>query len=260
MAQVVDERVATGRGVRAGSRVAADVAVDLLRPVAHVGAHVRPERRVLQPLLHASLVGADLADALADADDEDDALRRRAFAARVVEPAQELADLGPLRAVSAPDRRGELVHRPGVARLHVEARGNHAAPRLDPGLVPRRAGLRHPLLPAREVDLGECMELRPERADLHRLAGTRARLLPDDGRHGDVVLRAGRGVRGEPRREAHPVGRGVEDGAQRPAVSCDPIRPEDLPVTELLEELGGRSRLERRHRLTRPQPRPDPEA
>ena len=56
--------------------MAADVLVDLLRPVADVGVHVRPERGILEPLLHPRLVGRDLGHALADADDEHDAARR----------------------------------------------------------------------------------------------------------------------------------------------------------------------------------------
>ena len=112
VAQVVDERFAACARRRARGGVAADVAVHLLRPVAHVRVHVRPERRILEPLLRSGLVGPDLGHALADPDDPDDALRRRPLAARVVEPTEELAQVRAAVPVAAAHRGGDLVDRP----------------------------------------------------------------------------------------------------------------------------------------------------
>jgi hypothetical protein len=97
----VDERVAPVVERSARRRVASDVAVDLLRPVADVRVHVDPERGVLEPLLRARLVGRDLGDALADPDDEHDPARRRPLSRRVVQPAEELTDVGAAVAVAA---------------------------------------------------------------------------------------------------------------------------------------------------------------
>ncbi len=87
MAEILDEPVAAVHEQRAGDGVAAHVTVGLLRPVADVDVHVDPELGVLEPLLHPRLVGAQLGDALADPDHEDDATGRRALTGRVVEPA-----------------------------------------------------------------------------------------------------------------------------------------------------------------------------
>ena len=175
--QVVDERVATGGRHRAGGGVAADVAVHLLRPVADVLVRVRPERRILEPLLGTGLVGPDAGHALADPHDPDDALRRRPLAARVVEAAEELAQVRAAVPVAAAHRGGDLVDRPAVARADVEAGGRHLAPRVDARLVPGRPRVRDPLLPRRQVDLGERVEGRAERADLRCAWPGRCRVL-----------------------------------------------------------------------------------
>src|SRR6185436_9935038 len=114
-----------------------------------VRVHVGPEGAVGEPLLGPRLVGRDRC-ALADPDDEDDAAGRRAFAARVVQPAQQLTKVRAGVAV-APARGGrDLVHRPRVARRDVVARGGQTATGLHTRLVPGGAGARDPLLPGAE--------------------------------------------------------------------------------------------------------------
>ena len=111
-----------------------------------------------------------------------------------------------------------------VAGRDVVARGGHAPSRLDARLVPGAAGRGDPGGPAGDVDLRERVEGRPERADPARLVRTQLRLVGRERRDGDVVLRARRRRRRQLRRQAQPVRRRVEDGAERPAVRGSRVR------------------------------------
>ena len=252
MVEVVGERVASLADRTARRRVAADVAVHLLRPVADVRVHVDPERAVLQPLLQPRLVRRHRCDALADTDHEDHAGGRGLLAAGVEEPAHELAHVGSPHAVTAADRRRELVERPRVPRAHVVARRGHAAPRLDPGLIPGPVPGVDPLLPGGQVDLGEGMEARPERADPPGLVGPGPRLVRDERRDRDRVLCAGRRLRRELRREPQPVRGRVEHGVQRSAAGGGGERPQVVPMHETRPLRGRVARRERRHGLRGP--------
>ena len=202
------------RGTRNG--VGSEVAVDLLRPVADVGGHVRPEGRVGEPALQRVLVDGEVARPLSEADHEDGSARRPGPVA-FVEPAEEFADVRAGVPVAAAHCRRELVQHPAVAARHVVARLGHALPRGHAGRVPGRPGARDPAAPRREVDLGHRMEVRAERSDARRLVTAERRLVRDERWHRHVVVGARRGRRGELRREAEPVGGRVEDAAQRPA-------------------------------------------
>src|SRR5947207_2701512 len=61
----VVQRVAALREMRARDAVVAEIAVQLLRPVADERAHVGPERRVLEPVLQPRLVQGEIARRLA---------------------------------------------------------------------------------------------------------------------------------------------------------------------------------------------------
>ena len=58
--QVLVQRVAPGVLRRAGNRIGADVAVQLLRPVARVAAQIVPEGRILVPVLQPCLVEGEV--------------------------------------------------------------------------------------------------------------------------------------------------------------------------------------------------------
>src|SRR5512144_1694256 len=120
MLQVVVEILTPGRDGLAGNAVRPEVSVDLLRPVAHVRGHVRPERRVREPVLECVLVRGQVARALTEADGENvPACRSRAVA--LVQAAQELPNVRPRVAVAAPNGGAQLVERPRVALRDVVA-------------------------------------------------------------------------------------------------------------------------------------------
>ena len=76
--QVVVEVLPPDRDRLAWNGVSAEIAVDLLRPVAHVRGHVRPERGVRKPVLKRVLVRGQVTRSLPEADDEDGTARRAA--------------------------------------------------------------------------------------------------------------------------------------------------------------------------------------
>ena len=214
--QVVVEVLAAGGDRNAGDRVAPHVAVHLLRPVGHVRGHVRPERRIGEPVLNRVLVDGDVAGALAEADDQHRALRR-SRAVTLVQAADELADVRARVPVPAADRRRELVQRPGVPERDVVARGGHVRTRGDARRMPGVAGGCHPARPGREVHLRHRVKAGAERPDTPRLVRTERGLVRDERRDRDVVLGARRSALGELRRQPEPVRGGVEDRPQRPA-------------------------------------------
>ena len=193
-----------------GNGVGPEVAVHLLRPVAHVRGHVRPEVRVGEPALERVLVDGDVARALPEPDHEDGAARGPPAVA-VVEPAHELPDVGARVAVAPANGGRELVQHPAVAARDVVARLGHALARRDARRVPRGTRARDPAAPGREVDFGHGVEVGTECADARRLVAPEGRLVGDERRDRDVVVGARRCSGRELRRQPEPVGRGIED-------------------------------------------------
>ena len=94
------------------------------------------------------------------------------------------------------------------------------------------------------------MELRTECPDTPRLIGADLRVVGRERGNREEVLRTRRRIRRELGGKAHPVGRGVEHGAQRPAdAGCGQPQGACLAGTrEVLPQPPRRLRLERRHR------------
>ena len=122
-------------------------------------------------------------------------------------------------AVAPANCRGELVQRPAVAERDVVARPRPSArgPSRRPRATRCPCSATQPR-PGREVDLGHGVEVGAECADARRLVAPEGRLVGDERRDRDVVLGARGGRRRELRRQPEPVGRGIEDRAERPAL------------------------------------------
>ena len=200
MLEEVVQVVAPRRKRRARDSVVTEVAVELLRPVAHVGAHVGPEGAVLQPALQVCLVRRQVERALSHPDDEHGSFRLGQRPVSVEQSADEVARVDARGPVTAPHRGGELVHRPGVTERHVVAGHSHPPPSLDTRLVPRRAVVRYPGAPGRHADLGHRMEVRAEGPNPPRLVRAQLRVIGGKRRNRKVVLRTRRRIRCQLRR------------------------------------------------------------
>ena len=237
------------------NRVCSEVSVDLLRPVADVRGHVRPERAVSEPVLQGVLVGGQVARALTEADDED-APARGPAAVSLVQPAEELPDVRPRVAVAAPDGGRQLVERPRVSLRDVVARRGHALAGGDTGGEPRAARGGDPPRPRREVDLRHGVEARPERSDSRRLVAPEGGLVRHERRNRDVVLGTRRSARRRAswRGEASPTPRRTrrEADGTRPANALPGLlRDQRLPQGCRLRRLQRRNRASRRRRCRR---------
>ena len=128
-----------------------------------------------------------------------------------------------VRAFPSPRRTAErqLVQRPGVAERDVVARRGHALARRDAG----RRATSCPCSCTQRVHVAKWIsaiawKFGPSARIRHAWSRRNVRLVGDERRDRDVVLGARRRRCGELRREPEPVGRGVEDRAERPASSA----------------------------------------